>query len=538
MQCPSCDSQNLTKKGTNALSSGAIKQRYKCKDCGEHFMISLGNETIEDLFAEEDPPMYDDDIVDDVVQTYIRSDAWLKDNVYSKKRLVITSAQNNTNINSNFLNALKSYCNLFDAKLIAIPIKHRTITSQDDYTSNVYDPDIVDYLCENTLTFDDYNVKVYAGLKIQATAENPLSGLDPLSKGWTIIVGHAQVQLKTLPNLEKRVSDIITTTGAITEKNYSKTKIGEKALFNHSMSALVLEFDADGVYHIRHLNFDTNTNTFWDIDREFHSDGRIEYGEAEALVTGDEHAIFRDAMVEHWTYTSDKSIVNTIRPKYIVRHDTLDAYSVSHHHRKNIFTQFAKWNSNMNDIHSELLKTIDYVNDTTPEYSTSLIVQSNHNEHLLRWLNEVDIRTEPWNAIIYHYLMYKMLSQTKTNDSGTEHPDPFELIAREHLNENVQFVNRSGYKIMGIEVGSHGDIGINGARGSAKSFARIPDKMIVGHSHSPSIEKGCYTVGTSSRLKLEYNTGASTWHHAHVIIHRNGKRQMVFINSNGWRLCQ
>lgn len=530
MNCPACDSTEVIKKGTVALATGTIKQRYKCKACGEPFSVVSNDEATDDLFADEFEQEYAESPV-----SYERSDDWLNSNVYNKQRLIITSAQNNTAVDEDFLRCIERYREATGAGLVVIPIKYKTINSEDDSTVDTYDESIIDYLCENTLTFSKCNVKVYAGLRIQATAENPLSGLDPLSKGWTVIVGHAQVQLKTLPNLDKRISDILTTTGALTVKNYSKSKLGEKARFNHSLSAIVLEFD-DDVYHLRHLNYDPATKSFFDIDRQYKSDGSIEQHSAEALVTGDEHALFRDPIVEQHTYTDEKSIVNTLKPKYIVRHDSLDAYSVSHHHKKNVFTQYAKWKTGFNSIEEELRLTVEYINKTTPDYATSLIVQSNHNEHLLRWLNEVDIKTEPWNAKLYHYLMYQMLEQTEMGASGTEHPDPFELVARPHLKQNVDFINRAGVKIMDIEVGAHGDRGINGARGSAAGFARIPDKMIVGHSHSPSIQKGCYVVGTSSRLALEYNSGASTWHHAHVVIHPNGKRQMIFVTPKGWRL--
>jgi hypothetical protein len=492
--------------------------------------VSINDDTTGDLFVvdEIEAPTFID-------FKYERSEDWLKTNVHSKQRLVITSAQNNTPVSQNFLAAIQTYIKHNDAGLIVIPIKYKTINSEDDDLASVYDESIESYLCENTIEFPKYNLKVYAGLRIQATAENPLSGLDPLSKGHSIIVGHAQAQLKTLPNIDKRISDIITTTGAITEKNYSKTKLGEKARFNHSISALVIEFD-ETTYHLRHLNFDDRTGSFWDIDTQYCANDVMFQGNVEAIVTGDEHVIFRDEVVEKWTYKDDKSMINVLQPKYIVRHDSLDAYSISHHHKKSVFTQYAKWVSGINSIEDELRKTVDYINETTPTNTVSLIVQSNHNEHLLKWLNEVDISTEPWNAKLYHYLMYQMLSNTTMSTSGASYPDPFALIASPWLNTNVEFVSREGKKIMGIEVGAHGDVGVNGARGSAKSFARIPDKMIVGHSHSPSIEKGCYTVGTSSKLALEYNRGASTWHHAHVIIHPNGKRQMIFITPDGWRL--
>jgi DNA-directed RNA polymerase subunit RPC12/RpoP len=531
VKCPYCSSEHIIKKGTNILSSGTIKQRYRCKDCGEHFTTPSSQCTTEDMFADE----FVNIPIEPSPVDYHRSHEWLQSNVYQYKRLVITSAQNNTEVSETFLKCIKSYCEHKNAGLVVIPTKYRTVASESDIDSNHYDERITEYLCENTLTFNEHNIKIYAGIKIQATAENPLAGLDPLSKGWTVVVGHAQVQLKTLPNLDKRISDILTTTGAITVKNYSNTKLGEKARFNHSMSALVIELD-DGAYHLRHLNYDPVKESFWDLDTEYRSDGSFFTGSVSAIVTGDEHALFRDPIVEKYTYTDDKSIVNTLRPEYIVRHDVLDFHSGSHHHKNNIFTQYAKWKTGYNDIEKEIRLTIDYINDTTPDYATSLIVQSNHNEHLLRWLNEADIKNEPWNAKLYHYLMFQMLEHTDMDDSGTNHPDPFELISRPHLKPNVSFVSRDGRKIHNIQIGSHGDRGINGARGSAAGFARIPDKMIVGHSHSPAIQKGCYVVGTSSRLALEYNKGASTWHHAHCIIHSNGKRQMIFVTPKGWRL--
>lgn len=536
MQCLNCGSTYTIKKGLVNLSNGRVKQRYKCKTCLSSFSAMTEDESIEDMFAEEDEIEYSDLPDQEMVSfQYTRSADWLQANVYSKKRVIVAAAQNNTPVNQGFLAALQTYMQANGAGLVVIPIKYKTINSEDDVLADTYDKQIEHHLCENTIEFPDYNLKIYAGLKIQATAENPLSGLDPLSKGRSIIVGHAQVQLKTLPNLDKRISDIITTTGAITNKNYSRTKLGEKARFNHSLSAIVLEFD-ENHYHLRHLNYDEETSSFWDIDKQYTANCIHDGNQCAALVTGDEHAIFRDPNVEKWTYSDEKSIVNVTRPWSIIRHDSFDAYSISHHHRRNQFTLYAKWKSGINSVEEELVRTIDYINKTTPDFSTSYIVQSNHNEHLLRWLNEVDIKTEPWNAKFYHHLMYLMLSNTEMTENGTSHPDPFMLVTEGHLKDNVRFVDRTGMKIMGIEVGAHGDFGVNGARGGPKSFARVPEKMIVGHSHSPSIEKGCYTVGTSSKLALEYNRGASTWHHAHVIIHPNGKRQMIFITPDGWRL--
>jgi hypothetical protein len=137
------------------------------------------------------------------------------------------------------------------------------------------------------------------------------------------------------------------------------------------------------------------------------------------------------------------------------------------------------------------------------------------------------------NALLFHELRYKMLLARE--DSG-EVPEPFELFAIDKLNSKTVFLGRDqSYKIADIEISNHGDVGVHGSRGSSKQFSNLPVKTITGHSHSPVIDKGNYTVGTTSLLRLEYNKGLSAWHHAHVVVYPNGKRQMIFIVNGKWR---
>jgi len=87
----------------------------------------------------------------------------------------------------------------------------------------------------------------------------------------------------------------------------------------------------------------------------------------------------------------------------------------------------------------------------------------------------------------------------------------------------------------GIELGMHGNRGLNGSRGSIRNLRRIGVKSVIGHSHCPGIDEGCYQVGTSTRLRLDYNHGASSWLNAHGIVHADGKRQIVVIVDGNWR---
>jgi len=374
-------------------------------------------------------------------------------------------------------------------------------------------------------------VKILGSLKISSTIENPLAGLDPISKGSSLIVGHPQIQLRTLPRIRETYPAIVTTTGSVSTKDYTPSKAGTKADFNHSLSAVVIEFD-DGFVHIRHLNYDVTTGTVCDLDKVYTARGSTKIA-IEALVTGDEHVLHRDEEVMNATYRNPNSLVHLLKPKNIVRHDVFDSYSISHHHEKNVFLKFKKFTEGTCRVEDELEDTIQFINETTPSYATTWIVQSNHNEHLTRWLTECDPKFEPWNAKVYHKLMYEMLVAVEEGQMK----DAFQLYSREKLNSNIKFADRdSDLYIKEILLSSHGDAGTNGSRGSRKQFSMVPTKSIIGHSHSPGIEKGCYQVGTSSKLKMEYNIGASSWHHTHCIIHSNGKRQLIFITHGKFRI--
>jgi hypothetical protein len=52
--------------------------------------------------------------------------------------------------------------------------------------------------------------------------------------------------------------------------------------------------------------------------------------------------------------------------------------------------------------------------------------------------------------------------------------------------------------------------------------------MVVGDSHVPRRAFGVMYVGTSTKLRIGYNVGASSWRNADVICHLDGKCQQIF----------
>lgn len=502
MNCPHCGAVTLQKKGTTLLSDGRRLQRFKCTSCLKYF-----NESV-----------------------FSNTSRFAPDKILKGDRFVITSAQNNTPVNKEFLQALKIYCSANKAKLLIIPTLYmRNLYDDENLAWEIEDDNFLDVKA----TLND-EVNILSDINIMATAENPLGGLDSLSKGKSLIIPHNQMQMRSLPVQRDSCAAILHTTGTITYPNYQQTKAGEKAVFNHSFAALVVEFNERGHYFIRVLNCDDD-NGFYDLDYYYSPTGRTKSKYVEALIVGDEHVFVQDPTVAHMTFTHKDSIVKRLKPKKIVRHDVIDSFTVSHHHRKDSFLQYSKFINRMNDFEKEIEQTLRFIMDTTPTNAESIIISSNHHDHVRRWLTEADPKIEPWNAKIFHLLSWLMLEEIEKHGGKIHVPDAFELYANYRYPGKMKFVGRNtNYKIHGIELSNHGDVGANGSRGSLTQFSRFTEKVVIGHYHTPGINKGAYAVGTSTPKDLEYTSGPSSWMNTHCVIYPNGRRQLITITKGKW----
>ena len=549
--CVHCGDQLTHRSGRSATNKEPNRYRFKCGNCGKssYFSVHVEGSNVPptneyDDYHEEDVIIQPDDDqqeeqsnIDDEDSpiSFFRDSDYIK-SITSKKKIVITSAQNNAEVDDAFLSTLERYCYCNDAALIIIPIKYKM--GGADAPAFSYDERLLPYLVDNNIMLPDHRINIRCNLKLLATAVNPIYSMDAFSKGNTLILGHSQLQLKTLARgKDRKYPPILTTTGSVTKESYSMSRSGAQADFNHCMSAVVLEL-TDTEFFLRHLNYDTDNKCFYDMNMRWYNGGST-YCHASALVTGDTHVGSHDSEVYKATF-GPNGLVDVLRPQYLISHDVLDFHSRSHHSIKDQFVEYIKNQTETDDVNSELDTTCKYIIDNTPVGTTNIIVCSNHDTHLNRWLKEADIRKDPVNAKIYHYLSYLMYEKM-SNDP--EHiPQAFEVYFDDYLKKNpsncgkVVFLDEfDTFKLHGIELAIHSHIGQNGSRGSVRQFANVPDKMVVGHSHSPNINKGCYQVGTSTKFHLPYQKGLSSWDHCHCIIHQNGKRQMVFLrNGKFW----
>ena len=383
------------------------------------------------------------------------------------RRVVVTSAQNNTRVHSQFLQSLLTYCEANEAELVVIPVHYKNVslyTAAQEYNKWWAKP-LQPYLVDENIYLGG-RVEIAADTKIAATAANPLSGLQEVGGDRWQIIGHGQTAMVPVAAPVGEVPKRLYTTGSVTVRNYSRTKDGKKAEFHHTTGAVVIEIPrARDHAFVRQLGY--GRGGIYDIaggELRCYSPGGVTTGHrALALTTGDEHVKFHDKGVFKATYGRG-GLCDILRPQYLVRHDVLDGHAGSHHHERDPLVQFRKHHSGDNCYRRELDEVVRFLNETTPSDCTNVLVDSNHHDHLQQWLNRADANKDHQNALLIAEL------QRAQREAILEGRDarPLRLYCDGRLDVPVKWLDRAQpFLIDGVDYSQHGDVGVNGARGSA-----------------------------------------------------------------------
>ena len=453
-------------------------------------------------------------------------------------RWIVTAAVNDTPLNAEAWAALARYAKQHKAPIIVIPLRYRNPTSRED--DDAFDelhrwaPEVEPLLCDELVTLHG-GWTIAGNVRIQATAVNPLQGLHTLTRGALTVFGHPQLAMDTVPTPQSEAAKIVTTSMAVTQPVYSTTKAGVRGEFHHSTGAVLIERDRVASY-MRHLICDDD-GSFYDVVggklRHYTATGSTA-AKADYLVVSDEHAPFTDRQLEKGTYHGGDSIVSVCRPSHVIRHDAVDMYAINPHERQSAIKRVAAAMLGLDDLRGEMQSGVDYVNRTTGGF-TNVFPWSNHpNEHLLRWLTSVMApRDEPRNAVIWLELWTAIVQSMKRTPDGYTHDDPFSWYVRARLEKPARFLAADeSFIVGGVELGQHGHLGPNGARGTRRNMSRIGIRSVIGHGHSPGIYHGCWQVGVTAKT-LGYARGPSSWSCCHVVGYPGGKRQALFVNSSG-----
>lgn len=510
--CPKCNGGELSYQSERAQSG---RKRYRCMSCRARTTSPLPT-----------PALPEQEV---------------KSKLPEAKCYIFTSAQNATPVHKGFLASLLAYAEHMGAELVVSGYRYKNPTSVWTVSQTLNErwaEEIEPYLYQTRQTMNA-NIEFVGDAFPQATAVRPLMGFEALTGDRSCIIPHPKVQLRTVATPAHRYPKIITTTGAVTVPNYSPTRAGKLGAFHHQLGAVIVEIGEEDRFALRQISAQAN-GAFYDIN----SDGvckvqgeKITYGHRLAtLVQGDSHVDVIDPDVVRATFEDDYAIVKLGNPRHLVWHDLIDLASRSRW-ATDPFEEVGKMRTGHNSVRDELVRGWEFHDEMAKDRS-SIIIPSNHTDSRLKWyMRETDWRKDPVNAEFYLETALQMVRSLEQTEIGPSYDDPFIHWGRKLSKApNVRFPDRDqSVMIAGIEHQYHGDVGPGAARSaSLTNMRRIGVRTSFGHTHEPGTEEGAMTAGTSTYLRLGYNTGPSSWMNSHIATFPNGKRTHLFIMGGEW----
>jgi hypothetical protein len=451
---------------------------------------------------------------------------------YKSKYLIITWAQNATPVHANFWNNILAYADFLGAEIGVIPGRYQNPTSLwsenmegDEWWDEVFTKkDENGVIASTYLDSSHQNVSTYldiiGDIKIVPTASNPLTGLEGISGNKSCIVGHPSLHLKSLPVLNGHANKLMLTTGACTLKNYTDTRSGKKAEFHHCMGFAIAELVDDNVF-IRQVTAE-NSGNFIDLIYEVKDKKVSAINKCAAYIFGDIHVsqVYKPVVEE------TKRLFEHLSPRRIVLHDLFNGESVNHHEAKDPFASFKKLQEGKNLVGKEIEGVYGFIDNNDLIKYNPIVVRSNHDMWLERWLKEADWKKDLANAA--HYLEYtSMLLSGKAEKGLLAY-----LLEKRYADKITCLGISDSFKMLGWELGQHGHLGAHGSKGNLEQYRKLNTKIIVGDYHTPGRTQGAASVGTYSERRMGYNEGASAWMHAGIILHTNGKIQHVIFSED------
>jgi hypothetical protein len=432
-----------------------------------------------------------------------------------KKRFLITWAQNSTEVHENFISNIEAYAKFINADIHVIAGRYKNPTSVfTDKSYDVWSDRILQYLDAGRHEVHKH-MWIMSDVKIQPTAVDPMTGLQGMSGINSCVFGSPKVQMETIPVLEGNLPKLMMTTGACTLRNYTDSKSGKKGEFHHTLGFVLVEIKNDEVFFSRQITA-TDDGNFTDLFYKVENGLVNQIDSVAAAVLGDLHYGQHDERVLEKTLELFKSL----KPENVILHDVFDGLSINHHESKDPFIQYQREVDGSNSLRSEIESMLEGL-EKFSQYKVS-VVRSNHDDFLDRWLKNTDWRKANTLKNSIEYMEFSALLLKGEAPKGII---PY-LINKKF--PSYKTLGRSDSLVInGWELAQHGDIGSNGSRGSLLQFRKLNTKIVVGHYHSPGRKDGALAVGTSTKLRVNYNLGPSGWLQSHVIIHHDGKAQHI-----------
>jgi hypothetical protein len=401
-----------------------------------------------------------------------------------------------------------------------------------------YAPELLPHVCDERVELAP-GIHWAGDAPSTATAVSPLSGYDTFTGEASGVFGATKLEMRSIATMRGQPAKHIISTGVVTQRNYSETKVGQKADWNHVFGATLVEVESDGTWFMRPLVAD-DCGTICDLNITVRDGEAIEGPNMDALTPGDVHVADLEPAIQAAIY-GPEGMTDTLQPGELHHHDLHDHKARSHHDERNPFRRLQLHYSGEESVEDEVAKDAAFLSYAARPWMRQVVIGSNHDEHMHRWLKDANWKSDPPNMLFYLRAAHRTCQAIKEGDEGFH---LLEWACREKgAPDDVIFLRQDqSWLVHDIECGLHGDRGPNGSRGSARSLSRIGAKTNIGHSHTPAIIDGCWqagvTAGDVDEPTLDYAYGPSAWSRTLIGTYANGKRTLITMRGLRWRAAR
>lgn len=464
-------------------------------------------------------------------------------------RYLVTYAQDDTPVHQAFWTNLKAFASHIHAAIRVCGVTYQKALYSDHSTMTaVYAPEVRPFMDFERSHLDARSdVLLVGSANVIPTTANALSGFQTANHGRHVIVPSARIAMEPIPCMLDDEPAFALTTGAVTVPNYVGRAAGQKALHRHTFGALLVEIDVDGYVFLRQIEA-AEDGSFQDLERVA-TGGTVSTGNSvESIAWGDIHYDMLDPIMSLFAWGHDVAlgrtvrrhgtIIDTYKPRYQYFSDTSDFRPRNHHSLYDPHARARNYANGFDDVGEWLAKASTFIADTRRDFCQSVIVESNHDAALTRWLRDSStaVTLDPKNLLLWHRLNADLIEsiQTGREINIVEHA----MRQMGNLGDDVHFVGSGqSYRVNGIEYGLHGHDGVNGSRGGSVSYDRSGVKITSMHTHSPRIFGNSYVGGHNNKRRMGYNEkGMTTWAFADVVAYASGARTMLLKAPDGrWR---
>lgn len=466
-------------------------------------------------------------------------------------RYVLTSIQNNTHIHPAWT-ALKLYAEHLGAEFIVGTFTYNKAAFGPKAVKRGAEVDKSElpwYAPEAEPFIRDAKIEIAPSLiwcgysNILPTAKRPLLGFETHNGRKSNIVPHVKQEMESVASMPDEATKFNFTTGTITQRNYIQKKEGIMAEAAHAYGGVLVEVDDTGAWWVRHLTIDEDGRVFDVGPRSstplsIDSSGTIRHAIVEGIVWGDVHEAEMEPGVRRLAWGRG-GMLDALRPRKQIAHDIFSMRSRGHHDMKDPHVQFGKYARGEDSVEAEVASCAAWLTEAHRDWCETIVVPSNHDRHLDRWLKEEDPRKGDLPNWRYHTEL--QLAVLRSLEAGANRFNVLEHALREKgAPAPVRFLAEDESFVLckevngGIEVGLHGDRGVSGAKGSTQGLMKLGRPVIKGHDHTATRRGSVTSVGACAK-RFPYMAGPGASSVTHAVVFENGAHQLITMWKEKWR---